>query len=332
MEPRSADAILAMREPEQLFTSPATAKSEHRELLKIWHPDINADERAADVSARINELYLFALRRIEAGTWHTPGLLEIVGMDGGKRRVRYRMKHAFELGEMVYGDTVLAFLVNPEHADLFKIGRERLARLAFRDDHMRKEMARFLPKVLSTFEAQDGRHVMVQEKTPDVFLLRDVLAALGGEIDARHVAWIGSAFHNIACYLEWARLTHNGISIDTCFVSPKMHSGLLLGGWWYSAEFGTRLKAVPEHVYRFAPPDILRAKRAEYRLDLTLLRTMLRELLGDATGMTLAAAGKSNKPMVDFLRRPTSGSAREDYAHWGDKVLRPASAPGASRS
>lgn len=320
MKALSAEAILSLAEPECLFSGPGTIKDEHRALAKRWHPDHNADRRATEVVAQINRLYDEAQRRVASGTWQTPGLLELEGVDGKVRRIRYRRKHAFELGEFVYGDTALAFVVRGEFADLFENGRKRIAGLKYRDAAMDKEMSRFLPKVQAVFETKDGRSVMVQEKTPDVFLLRDVLAALNGKIDAKHVAWVQSAMHNIACYLEFAGLTHNGIGIDTVFVSPQFHSALLLGGWWYAAPFGSRLNAVPAATHAHAPMDILRDKRAQYRLDLAMLRVTGRQLLGDASGMMLAGSD-APAPMRDFLRRPTTGSAREDYALWASTVL-----------
>lgn len=321
MKPLTADAILALNEPERLFSSPDAVKDEHRDLAKHWHPDRNKDPKAVSVIAQINRLYDEAQKRIKIGHWHAPGLIELLGADGKKRRIRYRRRHTFELGEFVYGDTAIAFLIRNEFADLFENARKRIAGLTYRDANMDKEMRRFMPRVSAVFETEDNLCVMVLEKTPDVFLLRDVLDALGGKIDPKHAAWMQSAAHNIACYLEYAGLTHNAISPDTYFVSPEFHTGLLLGGWWYAAPFGGRLNALPSHAHAHVAPDMLRDRRAQYRLDLTLLRVMGREILGDATGMTLSHTKAAPQPMIDFLRRPTTGSAREDYELWASTVL-----------
>lgn len=319
----SATFILAipLSEPERLFTGAKDqAKAEYRELIKQWHPDRTASAEAMDVAAHINRLYDTALIKIEAGSWHAPGHLLLKGTDGKTRRIRYRKKHAFELGEMFYGDTAIIWLVRIEYADLFENARRMIDGLHYRDQAMKAEIARYMPQVRTVFETIDG-FAMVLNKTPDTFLLRDILDALNGKIDAKHVAWMQSSIHNIACYLDYAGLTHNAISPDTMFVSPKYHSCSLLGGWWYSAKAGSRLNALPPPAHAIAPPDVLKAKRADPKLDLTLIRAMGRELLGDRSGMTLIESKAAPRPMIDFLRQPTTGLAQRDYALWRDPTL-----------
>jgi hypothetical protein len=99
-------------------------------------------------------------------------------------------------------------------------------------------MERYMPRKRADFEARDGTMVLVIEKTPDVYRLRDLISALGGSIEPKHVAWMMNTVLNIACYLERAGLTHNAITPDSYFVSPKYHSGLLLGDWWFAAKAG----------------------------------------------------------------------------------------------
>jgi len=87
--------------------------------------------------------------------------------------------------------------------------------------------------------------VLVVEKAPDQVPLRDLLEHLNGKLSAEHTAWILSSLLNIACYLQYAALTHNAVSPDTFFVSPEAHSGALLGGWWYATAAGARIGALP---------------------------------------------------------------------------------------
>ncbi|MDB5032988.1 MAG: hypothetical protein JWQ98_229 [Chlorobi bacterium] len=320
----TAAAILAIpaNEPERLFASNASeARAEYRRLALHWHPDRNADPQAGNVTAHINRLYDIAQERIATGTWRTPGLLEIRGVDGKLRRIRFRRRRPFELGEMVYGDSVLVYLVRPEFSDLAENARSILRSFRYHDAAMEKEISRCLPKLHECFKSGDGTSVMVMAKTADMFLARDVLETLGGGIDARHVAWMTSAIYNIACYLGFAGLTHNAISADTCFISPQHHTGFLLGGWWYAERSGARLSALPALSHRYAPPDILRTKRADCRLDLALVQAMARELLGDITGMSLTARNAAPAPMVDFLRRPASARASEEYRAWSQNIL-----------
>jgi len=306
-------------QPERLFENGLdAAKSAYHALLQSWHPDRGGD---AAVAAHLNRLYEAAVEKIKAGTWSKPGEMTIATVAGGAIRLRYLRRHAFELGEIVYARHMVAFLVTNEYADLCHSAKRTIDGLGYRDGAMKAEMARFLPSIKGCFETTDGRCVLVLGKTPDVFLLRDVLGACAGALDPRHVGWIMSAVYNLACYLDWAKLTHNAITADTVWISPQHHSALLLGGWWYAAPHGARLTALPTAVKAITPPDILHTKRADHRLDLALVRALGRELLGDRTGMRLAAMAP--KAMADFLRQPTSAVAVRDYRTWKEAVLLP---------
>lgn len=314
----SAAQILAipLSSPEMLFSEPTSVKDEHRQLAKRWHPDMNADAAAPAVIAHINVLAEAADEKVKIGQWERPFELELTRKrDKARIKVRYKRKIPFELGQSYYNATKLVYVLDKQFNDLFDAGNQAIANFSFPSDRIKKEMDKYLPSRRDRFETSAGECVLVVDKTDDAFLLRDVQAALGGKIDPKHVAWIMSASLNIACYLEVTGITHNGISADSLFVSPKFHSIMIYGGWWYSAPVGSKLAAVPTFSHRIAPPDILRAKKADPRIDLACIRAMGRELLGDITGMTLLGKGVP-KPMVDFLRQPSSSSARKDYAAW----------------
>lgn len=309
--------ILKAKEPEGIFTSPEKVREEYRNLAREWHPDRNKDKNATDVLAHINILYESALKKIDSGTWTVPGLINFVDVKGKKYQVRYKKHHTFELGEIYYGEKALVFTVKTEFADLFHNGRQTIKNLKYQNAAMKEEFERFFPKVITTFETHT-HCVMVCEKTEDVFMLSDVKDHFDGKIDPKHIAWMQTRLHNIACYLEWAKLTHNDISPMTVFVSPEHHTILLLGGWWWAAPVGAKLTALPSRTHRFTPPDILRNKQADTRVDLTLNRIMGRDLAGDITGLNMSP--DLPVPMKNYFRFPTTGSAKADYKAL-DKVL-----------
>lgn len=284
--------------------------------MKEWHPDLNKKPEASKVAAHIQKLYDSVEPKIKAGTWAAPNTIVLKGVDGKTRTIKYRRKRAFELGEMVYGDRVLCYIVRPDAKDLFGRGLETIKHsFAYKDDKIKEEIERYLPAVLDSFETTDGSNVLVLAKTPDVFLLQDVIDFMG-PLDPKHVCWIMSCFHNLACYLRTIGMTHNAISTTTCFVSPQHHSGLLLGGWWYSQYTGKNLVAMPGHSANNCPPDILKTKIADPRLDMALIRQMGLDCLGDSTGVNLLHDGKTPRPLVDFLRLTSDGNAFKDYKKW----------------
>jgi hypothetical protein len=129
-----------------------------------------------------------------------------------------------------------------------------------------------------------------------------------------------SSLLNLACFFEVISLTHNAISPETVFVTAKHHAAYLLGGWWYSAPAGSPIELVPEATCAVMPRSIATSKRADIRLDLESIRAVGRTILGDSTGLGLVGREDLPKPMANFLRLPSSGSAIEDYRAWGQAL------------
>ena len=331
----SAEKLLDIpeAEPERLFSGDAaTAKSEFKRLAMRWHPDHNRNDKAAEnVFTHVDVLFKSAVRKIEKGGWREPAVkiedeepnvLILRAKTGGQpiKRIRYRKHAGFELGDCYIGRTIVAYVVKNDYADLFENARRIIAGFRYGSSAMRDEVYRSLPAIQGVFHTAD-RCVMVVRKAPDLIRLRDVLDHVGGRLDPRHVAWIGSTLHNLACYLGWARLTHNALSLENYFISPPDHSGALLGGWWYAKPEGAKLDALPKATTRYCPPDIVRDKRADGRTDLELVRAIARELLGDGSGMRLASERLATPLMIDWLRHPTASGAVADYRQWSEIIL-----------
>ena len=302
--------ILKASVPEAIFSSPEEVKAEYKVMAKHWYPDTNKDPIATQVMGKLNDLYHEALKRIDSGSWIIPGTLTLHGTDGKTRKIKYKVSHSFELGEVYYGAKVIVYTIKIDFADLFNNARKILGSLKYRDSDMEKEFSRFFPKILSTFETKEYC-VMVIEKTPDVFMLHDVLQAVGGHLEPRHVAWMQNRIQNINCYLQWAGLTHNDISPKSVFVSPEHHTILLLGGWWFAKKVTSKLDVLTERAYKYSPSDIVRTKIADHRLDLTMSRVLGRELLGDISGLSYPQDVPD--PFAKYLKFPTGGRATDDY-------------------
>jgi hypothetical protein len=130
-----------------------------------------------------------------------------------------------------------------------------------------------------------------------------------------------SSIYNISCYLKCFNICHNAISANNCFVSPKYHSVMLLGGWWYSCRKDDNIVALPKVSFKTCPPDILNTKIADHRLDLLLIRQLGIYCLGDDTGMDLLTRKDVPKSLTVFLRSSSSGDALKDYSYWQKEVL-----------
>lgn len=329
-----AEKLLSIteNEPERLFSDNLlAAKDEYHQLVKRWHPDHDKTPQGEEVFKLVATLYRIASERLDKGTWKEPGekiedeeanVLKLRSLDKNKalKIIRYLKKVPFELGDMYIGKTIVAYVVKNDFADLFENARKTIARFAYASPEMKKEVGRYLPTIESAFYTNDAC-VMVVRKAPDLVRLQDVIDHFGGRLDPAHVAWIQNTMLNLTCYLKYAGLTHNAISLDTYFISPPQHSGALLGGWWYALPVGAKFTTAPLRTTRYAPPDVLRSHLADCRTDLELVRAVGREMLGDVTGMKLAAEKIAPQQMIDYLRLPTTGKPQRDYEVWAKVVL-----------
>ncbi len=321
----TAEQILAVAEnaPEQLFSGNLEiARSEYHDLSRGWHPDRNRDGRATAVFQHITGIYRTAQLLIKEGRWRGAGILELPAHGSGAaapppRRMAYFKSVEFELGDLYIADKEVAFSVERQYADLFENARRQIAGFRFANSSMRKEIERNLPREPEYFTTSE-RLIMVLPKMADAVLLEDLLAHFGGAIDSRHVGWIVGCLHNLACFFDYAGIVHHDIGLRTFFISPRFHSGALLGGWWYARSKGERITALPDRTIGIAPPDVLRLKRADSRSDLELIRQTGRELLGGAKGMGTNKDGNIPPAMARWINGATSGSAVTDYQLWKD--------------
>ncbi len=314
----SGRQILAIPEtsPEKLFSgSLEVAKKEYFGLAGTWHPDRNPDKEALRVFQHITALYNNAREQIKNDAWRGPGELMLFRSGALIRTISFLKSESFELGDVYIGKREVVFSVRREFKDLFDNAKRRIAGFTFANSDMQEEVGRYLPRKAEYYSTPE-RLIMVVGKASDLILLEDLRIFLGGDMDARHVAWIQSSLHNLSCYFEHAGIVHHDIGPRTYFVSPKNHTGALLGGWWYALEAGQSLKALPHRTIRFAPADVLRKKRADGRVDLELIRATGRELFDDANGARLKKNKKVPKAFANWLNGVTSGEAVLDYKLW----------------
>ena len=306
--------ILAVESPGELFSgSNSTLKSEYDTLLFKYHPDMNKSPRAQDEFIQLQKMYDLAQKALEAGLWETKDTLLC-----SSYRMKFRRKMDFPLGKMYVGDTHLTFLIEKSYESLWNNALAVIKGFKYPSSKMEKEISRYLPSIRVSFELPNY-FVLVLNKTPDLILLRDVPSTIP-DWD-KHVAWMISSIHNLMCYLEYAGLTHNDISLDTYFISPEFHSGALLGGWWYSCTRGKKLITVPKTSYELFSPAMKKNLVADPALDRELLRALGRELLGDRSGSRLlSGTPAAPSPIINWLRCATSKTAVEEYALW-DKVI-----------
>ncbi len=315
-----ASEILAIKSPGMLFNA-MSIDADYKQLAKEWHPDISKDPLAPDVFIYIKKLYEAAKEDVRNGIWKFSDNIHLKDTTSSRTyQISYKTHHSFELGDCYISDTIIAYIISPQYKDLVENATKTIKAFKFSSDKMKIEVAKYLPQIIKEFQTSVD-HVIIIRKTPDLLLLSDIIDKISIIKDKdRHVAWIISTLLNLNCYLEYAGIAHNNISLDTYFISPKFHSGALLGGWWYASQIGSRIRAVPPSTYKLLPPKVMTSKIADGSVNQELVRALGRELLGNVVGIKLK--GSAPDPMVDWLRTSFSGTAFEDYKTWGEVLTK----------
>lgn len=316
----SESKILAIIHPEQLFTGDRdTATKEYRKLCKKWHTDLNplVDPR---VITHINVLYDKALVKLKQGIWEIPGVFTIKTIDGKKFNLSYHKKHLIDVGEMYISSGFVTFSLHKDNADLFAKGKSTIKGFKFPDDKMKTEFSRFLPEIVAEHETED-RLVMIVKKTAEVMCLADVIEFYDRKFDPKHGAWVISRLYNLACFLKFSGIVHSGISPKSIFISPEHHSVMLLGDWWYATKVNEHLVALPARTASLLSDRILTKKLATHEIDLELIRSVGREMLGDLNGSKLLMDKSLPNALVSWARSPATNDAYIEYEQWQQKVL-----------
>jgi len=301
--------ILNVKKPELIFPFGELddIKHRYRDYARAFHPDKNPAH--GDVFAHINFLHDEALKKVTEGTWGGRGVTVFKLVGGSEFIIQQLAVRPFGLGRMFIEPERVVFVIDSTHSSLVNNYSKIVSKLTFADDKMKKSLQASLPPSRASIEkTTDGQFLVSIKKPRNSLLLRDVLDYFGGRLPGRHMAWVTSTLHNLACYLSYAGVAHNDISPDTYFIDPIEHTGTLVGGWWWSAALGGPLTHVPARTAAVIPWEVKRTKTASHLTDLELIRL---------TGREIYSHDKTNHPIIlKRLATVASGTAVEDYAGW----------------
>lgn len=317
----TAEQILNAKYPGDIFSCDMDKlKAEYRSLVRIWHPDSHEDkDLATSVMIKLNKLYELGQQMLKDGTWKTSSYVELITLDGKLVRIRPQYEGYFELGKFYVSRTHVIYLVDRMHRRFYDNYRQRVRDLRFADTRMESEFKRFLPNIVDRFETEEFLGVVVS-KPEDVIPLRLVLNYFKGQIPDRHMAWILSSLYNLACFLYFNKLAHNGITVDNYFISPQDHNGVLLGGWWYTVPFGEKLIGAPKEVFDVMSMRVKTEKKATYETDLDSIRQIGRVLLGDPLGTSLLRHTTLPQPVAEWLVGGSKADPFKEYELWGQTL------------
>lgn len=310
--------ILRITKPGDLFPGDAVkCKVRYKEYIKQYHPDVKGGD--ALVFEHITELYNEALKLLRTGEWTKTNYIELKTKEGKTFQISYLYTSDFELGTYYVCKRHLIYVVSREKEKYYRNYIRRAENLKYGSEEMKRAMKRTMPDILKHGELANGNFYIVLNKTEDVYPLGLVLRALGS-VDPRHVAWMISRLSSICCFLEYNGLVHNGITLDSCFVSPKYHSILLLGGWWYAIASGEKMVGTTGEIYDLMPVTAKTSKTADAKTDLESVKLIGRQLFNEKSCRTLKTRKDIPEPIINFLIKGSLNDAIEEMEAW-DQTL-----------
>jgi hypothetical protein len=318
----TAEKILKAVLPGDLFGSSDEKELnlEWRSLARKWHPDLHTDKTLAlQVMTHINNLHDDGVKLIKDGKWSRSNFIQLKTLDNRLFKVTFLVERTFELGKLYICNSSLFYLVDKQHKPFYDNYIRRIENLKYASSDMKTEFTKYLPTIQSRFETAEFYGVIITKPT-DVLSLRDVLSHFNGILPDRHMAWTLSSLYNTACFLDYNKLAHNGINVDNYFISPEFHSGMLLGGWWYTVGYGEKLTGAPKDVYDIMTLKTKSEKIGSYITDLDSIRQLGRELCGDRLGNKLLSSSAIPKALINWLQGGATKKPVEEYSAWG-KVL-----------
>ena len=314
----SRDEIKNIKYPYELFTDDIEdIKNKYVELMKIYHPDLNGQEKEyIEITKKINNLYKQAEENIIKGIWSEPGFMKLKCINGKYYTMNFRISHTFELGKIYIGNDLILYLIDDKHDKMAINAINKLNSIKYANDDMKKEFHRYLPQIKESIRTISGKIGIVVKKDEDLILLRDLLTYCKGKISINEIGYILNSLYNIVCFINYNGLTHNGITLDSCFLSIKNHYVALLGGWWYAVESGKSLLGIPKEISSIVNYKTNESSKANAIIDLESIRLLGRTLLSYNTSRVLSRGTKVPKNLMIWLEENSSDNPFDEYIKW----------------
>lgn len=324
--------VLGSKTYKDLF-SKSTENANHnlyREIVKVWHPDkfVYKDKEfidlAEEVTKKLNKFYSDYKRTLTTMAESVYREKIWISKDEKEMKLRYFRKRDFELGRVYIGKSFVVYEIFSKFTKYFDNYKSIISnRFIFKDNKMKDEMSKYLPSILdnnfnkvSFRKTKEDSNLIVINKTEDVLNLKDVIDYYKDiKIDSRSICWMISSMYNLVCYFQYLGLVHNGISDDNYFISPKFHSGLVLGGFWYSTNVNSKMIGCKKELFDILPFEAKRDKTSSFKSDLESIKLLGRKLIScvEKDNLSDVLLDWSNSTVM-------TEDAIEEYKNWG-KVL-----------
>jgi hypothetical protein len=307
------EAIKAAKTYKDIFENDESkVKSEYKAFIKKYHPDVYKEEDLTQLISKLNVFYDEALDKLRDNIWNEKAVVEFKGIDGKTYRLKYLIEHSFELGKFYIGRNHVIYVFDTGKEKYAENAVKTIGHIAYANDSMRDNFQRRMPTIESKFNTIEGKTCLVMKKSPDVYLLEDLLKYFEKskkELDPRHCAWIINRLCSIACFLKYNEYVLNGISISNMYVSPQFHSIMVIGGWWYCVPNGEKMIGTQKNIYELMPVKEKTSKIATYTTDIESIK-----LIGRQLNLNVPA------PMLNWYNKASSDDAYKEIAEWAKAI------------
>jgi hypothetical protein len=291
--------ILDCKLPGDLFSEDL---HEYKDLCKKHHPDHGGNDK---VFAHIQELYRRAQELKKTGKWEASNYIQFDLIGNKKLKLNFLYRNDFELGTRFICQKSVVYIFNKDkYIDNAIL---RINGLKYKDADMEKIIGSCVPNKPIKYKLETGLDCLIIPKTQEVIPLDLLHKYFNNQVPDRHVAWIMSRLSNLCCYLQNQHLTHNGINLENCFVSPEFHTVLLLGGWWYTVNHNEHLIGTTKEIFDIMPIKEKTSKVSSYITDLESVKLIGRKLLGNR---------KDLGPFYEFVNGGSSDNAIKEFKKW----------------
>lgn len=237
-------------------------------------------------------------------------------IDGNYYTMNFRIKHIFELGKIYIGNNLILYLIDGKYEKMAVNAISKLNSIKYTNNDMKKEFDKYLPQLKESFRTMSGELGIVIKKDEDLILLRDLLTYCKGKIPINEISYILNSLYNIVCFINYNGLTHNGITVDSYFVSIKNHYGALLGGWWYAVESGRNLLGVPNEISNTMNYEINQTSKANSIVDLESIKVIGRILLDCNRSIMLSMDKNIHRNLMIWLGENASDNPFDESCKW----------------
>lgn len=313
--------ILSIKKVGDLFTDDLeVCKSEYKELAKKWHPDTNSEDTTI-IFEKINSLYKKALQMIKDGVWEESNFIRIHTKSNKRLDISFLHSFIFELGVCYVCNKHIIYVIDSDKSKYSSRMKKATMYFTYANDKMKHEFKNYLPKIVSEYETTDNKHIIILDKSEDLYPLPVVLSYYNGRIPDKHVAWIISRLLNITCYMDYAGIVHNGIGLNECFISPENHKIALLGGWWYSTRKNAPMVGTTKDIYDVIPLSVKNDKKSNIKTDLESIKLIGRQALGEKNIGKFLRSDLAPSAFTEFLVSSSNQNAYEEMKKWEKALL-----------